>query len=74
MAGENRTEGESMLRAGSVEAQRLEMGGNAIALVGGESVVRVLVVELLHDAVSGHLGEDGGTGYRITYRITFDHW
>lgn len=61
-----------MVAAGPVETECCEVGGGAVALVLGESKLRELAVDLMHDAVTGDFGDDAGGGDREGSAVAFD--
>ena len=52
--------------------QRLDVAPGAVALVAGESVGWIAVVELCTDPIAGHLGDDAGCGDRGADRVAVD--
>src|SRR5689334_20950000 len=46
--------------AGTVRAESGQVLGRGVALVGGKTVLWVLVMQLVHHTVARHLGDNGG--------------
>ena len=71
-AGLDWSEGEPVDGAGAVSEQSVSVLESRVALVLGEVVEREAEVVLRHDAVSRHLGDDGGRSDAVHFRITLD--
>lgn len=67
-----RREGSAVGGAGSVVLEGFEVQAGAVAFVAGEAVDGILLVERLHEAVSGDLGDDAGGGNGETTGIASD--
>src|SRR5208337_1913580 len=57
-------EGAAVQVAGAPAAQGLQVFGGGVALVPGKIVLGIAPVQLLHEPVPVHLGQDGGRGDR----------
>ena len=68
----HRAEGPAVVRAGAMHAQCRQVLGRAVALVGGKTVLRVLLVQVLQQPVAVHLGQDGRGGDRRHQRVAID--
>lgn len=65
-------EGAAMGRAGAELREGLEVGGGAVALVGGKAVAGMAGVQFEHPAVARDLGEDAGGGDGQARRVALD--
>jgi hypothetical protein len=61
-----------VLRKGTEAVEGVEVFGRSVALMAGEAVAGVLLVELLHPAVAVGFGEDGGRGDGVRKGVAVD--
>ena len=62
-----------MQRRGAMLAQAANVNRGAVALVGGQPIERINLVQLAHHAVALHLGDNGSRRNRDRERIAMDN-
>ena len=57
----------------AVAADGRNVGGGAVALVGGEAIFRMEFIIFVHDMIPGDFGHDAGCRNTETFGVSFDN-